>query len=166
MQIGYDLIVKKTDINSNEDDILEIVRLTPTACNRQMCKLYYIQDDKKKDILSKAINGLTCFDVETLNFFVITYDQNAFFTVKERNQGFFNAGLFTMNFVNAMHSKGIGSCILQCDNLPKDESKLKTELYIPQNEKISVFVVSGYYDNKFSVPVSPRKPKKDLFFTK
>lgn len=131
--------------------------LSPSACNRQMCKIYYIKDKKKKELLSKSIMGLTGFDNNSINLFLITYDISAFLFYGERNQGFFNSGLFAMNFVNAMHFKGIGSCLLQWSNTTKEENLIKNELNIPKNEKIVVAIAGGYYIDKSNVPVSPRK---------
>ena len=43
----------------------------------------------------------------------------------ERNQGYFNAGLFATNLINAFHSLGIGTCLIQFSNKVEDEEKLK-----------------------------------------
>lgn len=145
------------------DKVIEMVKYTPTACNRQMCKIYQIKNSNNINLIEKKINGLTCFEKDTLTYFLITYDQNAFFSIKERNQGYFNAGLYTTNFVNAMHSLGIGSCILQCDNLPDDMHEIKKMMNIPDNEVIASYIAAGYYINEFNVPVSPRKKKEDIY---
>ena len=46
--------------------------------------------------------------LEGVNTFIITFDVNGLTGKGERNQGYFNAGLFSMNLVNAFHSLGIG----------------------------------------------------------
>ena len=83
--------------------------------------------------------------------------------IGERNQGYFNAGLFSMNFVNALHSQGIGSCFVQFGNSKKDENIIKKICGISSSERIAVLVSAGYYEENISAPKSPRKDKKDVF---
>ena len=55
----------------------------------------------------------------------------------ERNQGWFNAGLVAMNFVNALHSLGIGSCFVQFGNSNQEEKDLKKLLNINKSEVLT-----------------------------
>ena len=111
-----------------DEDIKKAVNMaikTPTACNRQMCKIYYIKSDENKKVIEKYAQGLGLFDLTNANYFVITFDLSANYFVGERNQGWFNSGLVTMNFVNALHSLGIGSCCIQFGNSFKQEEEFK-----------------------------------------
>lgn len=140
----------------------EMAILSPSACNRQMCKLYYIQKEENKKLIEKYTQGLSLFDLTNANYFIITFDVNSFYFLGERNQGWLNSGLFCMNFVNALHSLGIGSCIAQFANSPKEEKILKDKLSISKSERIAVIVVCGYYDNSSKIPVSSRKDKEEI----
>lgn len=51
-----------------------------------------------------------------VNTFIITFDANGLIGAGERNQGYFNAGLFSTNFINALYSLGIGTCFIQFAN--------------------------------------------------
>ena len=137
--------------------------LTPTACNRQMIKIYFVQNFEKKKILQEQIMGLSGFTTETTNLFLITFDISAFDFYGERNQGFLNAGLVAMNLCNAMHFKGIGSCFLQWGNSNKIEEKIKRELEIPVNEKIAISIGAGYYNGPINVPSSYRKKIDQIY---
>ena len=136
---------------------------TPTACNRQMCKIYYIESEKNKKIIEKYGQGLGLFDLKNANYFVITFDISANYFIGERNQGWFNAGLVTMNFVNALHSLGIGSCCIQFGNSFKEEIDFKKYLNIKESERIAVIITCGYYDNVMRIPYSSRKPIYDVY---
>ena len=98
-----------------------------------------------------------------MNTFIITFDTNGLTDKGERNQEYFNAGLFYTNFVNALHSLGIGTCFIQFVNSVSDEEKLKNLNEIPSNEKIAVILYAGYYDEKSNFGVSPRKDFKEYF---
>lgn len=148
-----------------EDDIEYCVKAamqSPSACNRQMCKVYWVKDANKKELLQKTIMGLGGFEQEGTSFFLITYDIGAFSFYGERNQGNFNAGLFAMNFVNAMHFRGIGSCFLQWGNTAKEDRMIRSELNIPESERIAVVVAAGYYPKKCMALKSCRKNSKEI----
>lgn len=157
-----DYLIKKIS-DSDLKYCLESAIHSPSACNRQMCKIYYVDTSSKKEILSKNIMGLTGFNNEAINLFVITYDISAFLFYGERNQGYLNSGLFAMNFVNALHFKGIGSCFLQWSNKHKDEKRIKKELGIPDNEKIAITLAAGYYKDNTIIPKSYRKNIEEYY---
>lgn len=150
-----------------EDSVIksavEMAIMSPSACNRQMCKIYYIKDVKSKKVIEQYAQGLGLFDLSNANYFVITFDVNANYFIGERNQGWFNAGLMSMNFVNALHSLGIGSCFIQFGNSFKEEKMFKKELNIPDSERIAVIITAGYYDEISRVPYSTRKPIVEIY---
>lgn len=136
---------------------------TPTACNRQMCKIYYIKSKDVKNIIIKYSHGLTNFNNDTVNIFIITYDICSLCVPGELNQGMFNSGLVSMNFVNSLHSLGIGSCFLEYSNGKKEEEEMKKILNIPNNEKVAIVIAAGYYPEKSLIPCSTRKPIEEIY---
>lgn len=136
---------------------------SPTACNRQMCKVYFVRNTEGRNLLLKSIMGISGFDKQTVNLFVITYDTSAFDFSGERNQGMFNSGLSVMNFVNALHSIGVGTCIMQWANTHRENKTIKRALGIPQNEVIATIVGAGQYKDVTTVPKSNRRDTKDIF---
>lgn len=116
-----------------------------------------------KKVVEDYAQGLGLFDLTNANYFVITFDVSANYFVGERNQGWFNSGLVTMNVVNALHSLGIGSCCIQFGNSFKEEQEFKNLLNIPNNERIGVIVTAGYYDNVSRIPYSTRKPIEEIY---
>lgn len=153
---------KKLDEKAIEKAI-DMALKTPTACNRQMCNIYYVKNTKLKELVIEKGQGFSGFDTENINIFIITFDVNSNYFVGERNQGWFNSGLVSMNFVNAMHSLGIGSCFIQFGNSYKDEVELKKKMGIPLQERIAVLIAAGYYEDKNIVTQSPRKKISDIY---
>lgn len=150
----------------SNDDITKAVNMaikSPSACNRQMCKVYYVDKEKNKKVVEKYAQGLGLFDLTNANYFVITFDISANYFVGERNQGWFNAGLFGMNFVNALHSLGIGSCFIQFGNSFKEEQEFKKLLDIPSSERVAVIITAGYYDEVSRIPYSTRKDISEIY---
>ncbi len=149
-----------------ENDIEKAIGMalkTPTACNRQMCKIYYVESEKGKEVIKKYAQGLTLFDFTNINYFFVTFDISANYYIGERNQGWFNSGLVTTNFINALHSLGIGSCCIQFGNTFKQEQEFKKLLNVPNNERIAVILTAGYYDDISRIPYSSRKSVADIY---
>ncbi|MBO7657075.1 nitroreductase family protein [Candidatus Saccharibacteria bacterium] len=150
-------------LTSDIKKAVDMASHTPTACNRQMVKVYYVKDiDMKKKIL-KYPHGLTGFNVDNANFAIITYDESSLFDAGEFMQGYFNAGLFAMNFINALHSIGIGSCFLEYNNNYREEKAMKKILDIKYSEKIVVVIALGHYPESSVIPCSTRKSLDDLY---
>lgn len=145
------------------EEAIEIAMNTPSACNRQMCKIYYIKDPIKANYTKKYAMGLGNFDLDSINFFIVTFDMNSMYFIGERNQGYFNAGLLSMNFVNALHYKGIGSCFIESGNTFKEEKELKKVLGVPDSERIAVLISAGYYLDKNKVLYSNRKKIDEIY---
>jgi len=148
------------------DDIkkaVEMAKYTPSACNRQYIKLHYYPTGKMKQNVIDYSVGKGGLYLEGVNTFIITFDVNGLRGVGERNQGYFNAGLFSTNLVNAFHSLGIGTCFIQFNNSSEQEEKLKKINDIPSNERIAVILYAGYYDDKSIFSRSPRRDFEDYF---
>ena len=154
----------KSLLDKDIKQAVEIAIKSPSACNRQMCKIYYAKKDTSKNIIEQYAQGLTGFDLSNINYFIITFDINSNYFVGDRNQGWFNAGLIAMNFVNGLHSLGIGSCFIQFANSYNQEKKIKKELNIPTNERIAVILAVGYYAETSKIPYSSRKNVNDIYF--
>ena len=142
---------------------VDMAKYSPSACNRQYVKLHYYPKGKMKQNVIDYSLGKGGLYLEGVNTFIITFDVNGLGGAGERNQGYFNAGLFATNLVNAFHSLGIGTCFIQFANPVDQEEKLKQLNDIPSNERIAVILYAWYYDEKSIFAVSPRRDFEDIF---
>lgn len=150
------VIVSRHSVRDFKEDKLRIEDIefaincfieTPTACNRQMCSILYIDSQDIKELLDEKVIGLPGFNKPVTQYFVITYDLAAFAYSGERQQGMFNAGLCTTNFINGLHAKGIGSCCLQWSNKYSEDKIVRKALGLRSSERIAVVIGCGYYKN-------------------
>ena len=141
---------------------VEMAKYSASACNRQYIKLHFYPSGKMRDNVIHYALGKGGLYLDGVNTFIITFDVNGLSGAGERNQGYFNAGLYSTNLVNAFHSLGIGTCFIQFANSVKDEENLKKMNEIPEYERIAVILFAGYYDEKSIFAVSPRKDVKEL----
>ena len=140
---------------------IQIAKYTPSACNRQNIKVHYYSNWKMRQNIIKYINCKDGINLDSVNIFIITFDINGLYGSGGRNQGYFNAGLFSMNLINSFHSMGIGSCFIQYDNNYNEEEKLKNFIKIPLNVRIAVIILAGYYKKKSEFTISQRKELSD-----
>ena len=144
-------------------EAIEMAKYSPSACNRQYIKVHYYPKGLMREHIIHFSIGKGGIDLKGVNTFLITFDVNGLCYDGERNQGYFNAGLFSTNLINSFHSLGIGTCLIQFANSVDDEEKLKRLNDVPSNERIAVILYAGYYDEKSIFTVSPRKPFEDIF---
>lgn len=146
------------DINSIKRAVDIAVR-TPSVCNRQPWKVYYITD---LDIKSRVLNhqkGLTKERISNSgNLVIVTTNISYFANDKERNEGFVDGGLFAMSLIYALTSEGLGTCGLHASLSHKDFNKVKEIVRIPENERIIMFIIVGHYEDKILTPLSKRDP--------
>ena len=142
---------------------INMAKYSASACNRQYIKVHYYPKGKMRQNVIDYSLGKGGLYLEGVNTFILTFDTNGLTGAGERNQGYFNAGLFSTNFVNALHSLGIGTCFIQFANSVKEEEKLKKLNEIPSNERIAVILYAGYYDDKSIFCASPRKDFEEYF---
>ena len=157
---------KYSERKLSDEDVEKAAKMalkTPTACNRQMVKIYWVNNHDKKNLILNYGQGFTGFDTTNANIFIITFDVNSNYFIGERNQGWLNSGLVAMNFVNALHSLKIGSCFIQFGNSSTEEQRIKEELSIPKSERIAVILAAGYYPKNFKITYSYRKKVSDIY---
>lgn len=142
-----------------QKDILEAVRLAnyaPSACNRQPVNVYCALGNENAKLLNKYLSGNKAFTDQVHNFAIITSDR-AYFAGDEQYQWYVNGGIYLAFFVEALHSLGIGSCIMQWFAFSKNEKNLKKLLGIGSSEAIIAVVCLGYYPEKMKCLCAQRK---------
>jgi nitroreductase len=124
-------------------DALEIARKTPSACNRQCWRTYWVRSQEMKDRLLELQNGHRGFGDTADSFLVITADVSSFFGLMERHQSFIDGGLYAMTVLNALHYVGVGVCPLNWCVMPKKDRQLHQALQIPVSENVIMILALG-----------------------
>ena len=143
--------------NVPEKDILKAIELSnmsPSACNRQPTKVYI---SSNSDEIKKYLNGNKAFTDDVDNFAIITCDREYFFG-NEQYQWYINGGIYLSYFILALHSLGIGSCIMQWFAFDKNEKELKKLIGAKSTEAIIAVVCYGYYPEETKCLCAQRKP--------
>lgn len=123
---------------------IKIANTAPSACNRQPIKVYCTSTYKQAQKVDDLVTGTRGFKGNTSNFMLITCDR-AYFYGAEQYQWYVNGGIYISYLTLALHSLGIGSCIMQWYAFYKTEKELKKIFDINYSEAIVAVVGFGYY---------------------
>jgi nitroreductase len=130
---------------------------TPSVCNRQAWKVYLFEDtETKKRVLSHQ-NGNRGFGEQVSHVAIITCDLQRFVSVGERNQPWIDGGMFSMSFVLALHSLGLGTCCLNWSVERHVDTALRADAEIPESEAIIMLLAIGHIPPELKVAASVRQ---------
>ncbi|SDH36135.1 MULTISPECIES: nitroreductase family protein [unclassified Duganella] len=136
---------------------VQLAQLSPSACNRQPCRLYAISDAQRKQQLLSHQNGNLGFGHLAPVVLVITADMRYFFDASERHQPYIDGGLFSMSLLYALQVQGLVSCCLNWCVTPATDHAAHQLLGLPDAERIVMLMVAGYPPPASLVPRSHRK---------
>jgi len=146
--------VTKQDI----ENAIALANRCPSACNRQMFKVYVLDGDLRHQFFEEDVQG-----IYPPQFLIITSDLRAF--IKEEFYDWIvSSSIFAGYLTLALHLYGVGSCCLRKPLFfeLKSMQKIREYFNIPEEEQIVLEMAVGYYKEKFEVAQSPRKTPSDI----
>ena len=152
-------IVEKEDLIK----ILEVAKLSPSACNSQPYSVFVVEGDKASEIKDAKVMGFNSFIDECNAFFVIT---EARYTLPSKigslmqNVDFkaIDIGIFTANLVNASYTLGIETCILGMFN------EKKIQALIHSKDRVRLIIALGYPNDNYAIREKNRKAFEDHIY--
>lgn len=145
----------KVDLNKLELAI-ELANTSPSACNRQSQKVYIIKGETAKNDLLNIHIGSGGFGHLADAFLVITYSLDYWKDFTDRNAGYFDAGMYAMNLLYALHYYEIGACILNAYFSPEQDKTFRSKIKIADNENVACIIAIGNVPEKFKIALSER----------
>jgi nitroreductase len=144
------------------DDLLrraaELAQQAPSVCNRQSGRVrFYSKADIKAAILALQ-DGNKGFGHQIPTVALISSDLRCFHGWHERNQGYIDGGLFAMSLTFALHTLGLGSCMMNWCVAPDTDRDLRALLKIPDNEIVVTLMSIGRLPETYHVARSRRRP--------
>ena len=141
--------------SSDISKVIEWAINTPSVCNRQSWKVWFITE---KSLVSKVLllqNGNSGF--RNLNaILVFGVDRRKFTLGSERNQHWIDGGLFTMSTIWALHAQGFGSCLLNWSVSPERTSELREVIGAEEYFEFISLCAVGRFEKDSLVAISPR----------
>lgn len=134
-----------------------LAQQSPSACNRQPCRVYLVTEERKKNALLALQNGNKGFGHLIPTLAVITSDSGAFFDASERHEPYIDGGLFSMTLMYALSAQGLATCCLNWCVSPDKDVGLRNILPLTDSELVIMLMAIGNPEPNVLVPRSPRK---------
>ena len=138
-------------------DAVRVATSTPSVCNRQTWRVHFYEGAEAQRILAFQ-NGNRGFGHLIPTVAVVTSDMRLFAGGAERYQAWIEGGMFSMNFILALHARGISSVTLNWSRLNRDDRTFRAVARIPDYERIAMLIGLGYAASGHDVACSPRSP--------
>jgi nitroreductase len=153
----------ETDLNDSDIySVINMVTKTPSACNRQPCKIY---DVKSKNIIQEIQNyhgGMKGFK-NIKRIFVITVNLSKYLDAGDRNLMYIDGGLLAMSLLLSLQNKGIATCAIQWQQLLKNNKFIGRLLKLPDEERTVILIAAGNYPRTFKVSKSAKKSVSEFY---
>jgi len=134
----------------------KLAQLAPSACNRQAGRAHCFTSPEMVRRVLSVQPGNRGFGHTATGAIVITANLESFAGPGERHQAIVDGSLFAMTFVYALHSLGLGSCMLAWAVSPGKDREMREVARIPDNEQIVVVIAAGHLPGSLRVPASVR----------
>lgn len=131
---------------------------TPSVCNRQAWRVHLFTQPHDVARIIAHQNGNSGFGDGVPALAIITVDTRLFAGAGERHQRWIDGGLFAMSFAYGLHSRGLGSCMLNWSMKNEASDRLRNSAGIADYEDIVMLVAIGHTENSFRIARSPRRP--------
>jgi nitroreductase len=129
---------------------------TPSVCNRQGWRVYWIEDE---DLAAKVLKHQRGFGYPQMPevLLTITVSNNTYLSPVERNEAFVDGGLFAMSVMYGLEYEGLAAVPLNAMMYYKDQKAVRRLLDIDDSEMITMFIAVGEFLDESVVPISDRK---------
>lgn len=141
---------------------VSVAKLSPSACNRQPCRVHAFADREEIDALLMFQNGNRGFGHTAPLLLVLTAEANGFFDASERYQPYVDGGLFAMSLIYALQAQGLSSCCLNWCVEPATDYQAHIRANIRESEIIVMYIAVGYAQPNAVVPRSPRRSNANV----
>ena len=135
---------------------------TPTACNRQYCRVHCVSDKTIMEKLLELQSGNRGFGHLADKLLIVTADVQGLQGVAERDDLFTNGGMFLMNLCYGLYYNEVAHCILNWSKTPETDIAMRKLISIPEEETVVAMLTCGETPEEFDVASSPRRSLKDI----
>ncbi|MFL8888401.1 nitroreductase family protein [Helcococcus kunzii] len=143
----------------SRDDVrkaIDLAKWSPSACNRQSFKVYYVKDEEKVGEIIKIQRGLTHNAKNIRGALVITNRVEYYNKEYERNLSYVDGGMFSMSLMLALNNYNIANCPLSAAFAMDQEKAMRELLGISPRENLTVVLAIGSFPDEFKYAKSQR----------
>jgi nitroreductase len=134
---------KPVDIELLEDAVRSALS-SPSACNRQPCRVYVLDDPDVRQRALDLQNNRSAWRSTAGRILIVTVDQGFYNGVREYNAAYVDGGLFCMTLVYALHAQGLGTCMLNLNISVSDLNLLRETIGATRGEVFVMMIAAGH----------------------
>lgn len=140
---------------------LEEAGRSPSACNRQPTRIRVLLDGATIERALKVQGGFGGYKTPPA-LLLVTSDCRSFVGPQERNEGYIDAGMFSMTLLYALEEHDLAACPLNTMLHRKEEDETRKLLGIADWETLVMYIAVGHFPDKVRVCRSHRFPVSDI----
>ena len=153
----FDGVVNERDLNL----ALNLARNAPSACNKQITKVYVVKNKDKARKILELQEGNRGFGHLIHEVIVITTNYSGCTRFSDRFYPYVDAGIYGMNLLYSLHFYRIGAIPLVWLTSRKRDKQLKEIIGAPKNEMPCLIIGIGNAAQRIVCASSPRKELKE-----
>lgn len=144
------------------DEAIRMAQRSPSVCNRQCPRVYVVTDRPLIQKILELQGGSRGFADQVDKLLMVGGDLNAFNSPRERNQLFFDAGLFAMTLMYALQYLGVGTCPLHWCVDSATDRRVRTWAGVDEAHTLAALIAVGSLPETFKVCASQRLPLEKI----
>jgi nitroreductase len=151
-KINHDLI----------DKALNIAKTAPSACNRLPYEYRFFDEPELVKKIASIPMGTAGFSDNIPVLCVLIGRLDYYFSERDRHVPYIDASLSVMQFMLALETLGLASCVINWPDFSFLESKMSRTLKLKPYERPILLLALGYPDENGKIPSSLKKETKFL----
>ncbi|SEK46732.1 Nitroreductase [Colwellia chukchiensis] len=144
------------------DNALNAATLAPSACNRQPFEFYLFNEPEQAQKVGAIPMGTAGFSHNFQSVVVVVGDLAAYPYERDRHVIYIDGSLAAMQFMLALETQGLGSCVINWPDVEQLEKKMSKLLKLSHNQRPLMVISLGYADPEGKIPFSQKKSAKEL----
>ncbi len=145
-------------------DSASVALRSPSACNRQPCRVYIIRDPEKKKRALEIQNNRSAWRNDAC-ILIITGDLGYYQGIRERNAVYVDGGLFSMTLGYSLNAKGIATCMLNLNVTDDLHDELRGLIGAQSSEIFIMMIACGYPASQVLVPKKYHRDAEEIVKT-
>lgn len=137
---------------------LEVARTAPSACNRQPFEFLVLNDRQQAPVIAALPAGTAGFAKQVPCIIVVIGDLSCYSTEADRHVMYIDSALSSMQFMLALETLGLSSCMINWPENKSKELELYKKLSIPLHKRVLMMISVGYAEPSGMIPYSSKKP--------
>lgn len=137
-------------------------RQAPSACNRQPFSFHLANQPELARTLGNIAMGTAGFAHNFQCLMVVVGDLSAYPYERDRHVIYIDASLASMQFMLALETLGLSSCVINWPDVEHYEKQMEAALGLTAYQRPIMLIAIGHADDDGMIPFSQKKSAKEL----